>query len=202
MLCTIRCRLARHVETLGYERFWLAEHHNMTGIASAATSVVIGYVAGGTSKIRVGAGGIMLPNHAPLVIAEQFGTLESLYPNRIDLGLGRAPGSDQRNGARLASHAIHERRRFSRTAGRIKVFLARAGRGSESSAQFQARGLNIPLWLLGSSGFSARGWRASWVCRSLLPDIFRPNIFCPRSNFIATVSSLRKCSKNLMRCWR
>jgi luciferase family oxidoreductase group 1 len=86
--------LARHAERLGYRRFWVAEHHNMTGIASAATSVVIGYLAGGTKSIRVGSGGIMLPNHAPLVIAEQFGTLESLYPGRIDLGLGRAPGTD------------------------------------------------------------------------------------------------------------
>src|SRR3954464_7408342 len=87
--------LARHAERLGYNRFWVAEHHNMAGIASAATSVVIGYLAGGTEKIRVGAGGIMLPNHSPLQIAEQFGTLESLYPGRIDLGLGRAPGTDQ-----------------------------------------------------------------------------------------------------------
>src|SRR5688500_20316132 len=86
--------LARHAERLGYTRYWVAEHHNMTGIASAATSVVIGYLAGGTSKIRVGSGGIMLPNHSPLVIAEQFGTLESLYTGRIDLGLGRAPGPD------------------------------------------------------------------------------------------------------------
>ena len=88
--------LARHAERFGYTRYWVAEHHNMTGIASAATSVVIGYLACGTSTIRVGSGGIMLPNHAPLVIAEQFGTLESLYPGRIDLGLGRAPGTDQR----------------------------------------------------------------------------------------------------------
>src|SRR5215216_5675274 len=88
--------LAQHVEAWGYKRFWLAEHHNMVGIASAATSVVIGYIAGGTRTIRVGAGGIMLPNHSPLVIAEQFGTLASLYPGRIDLGLGRAPGTDQR----------------------------------------------------------------------------------------------------------
>src|SRR5215212_7675652 len=88
--------LAQHAERWGYHRFWLAEHHNMVGIASAATSVVIGYVAGGTRTIRVGAGGIMLPNHAPMIIAEQFGTLESLYPGRIDLGLGRAPGTDQR----------------------------------------------------------------------------------------------------------
>src|SRR6187401_3460104 len=87
--------LIRHAETFGYKRYWVAEHHNMTAIASAATSVVIGYLAGGTSTIRVGSGGIMLPNHSPLVIAEQFGTLESLYPGRIDLGLGRAPGTDQ-----------------------------------------------------------------------------------------------------------
>ncbi|MDN6114393.1 MAG: MsnO8 family LLM class oxidoreductase, partial [Enterobacterales bacterium] len=88
--------LAQHAENWGFHRYWLAEHHNMTGIASAATSVLIGYIAGGTKTIRVGSGGVMLPNHAPLVIAEQFGTLESLYPGRIDLGLGRAPGSDQR----------------------------------------------------------------------------------------------------------
>src|SRR3984957_13631746 len=96
--------LARHAERWGYKRFWLAEHHNMLGIASAATAVAIGYVAGGTKTIRVGAGGIMLPNHAPLVIAEQFGTLESLYPGRIDLGLGRAPGTDQRALRALRRH--------------------------------------------------------------------------------------------------
>src|SRR6201992_4158388 len=93
--------LARHAEGWGYLRYWLAEHHNMPGVASAATSVVIGYVAGGTSSIRVGSGGIMLPNHAPLVIAEQFGTLESLYPGRIDLGVGRAPGGDPRTARAL-----------------------------------------------------------------------------------------------------
>src|SRR5919106_4995892 len=93
--------LAQHAERFGYTRYWVAEHHNMQGIASAATSVVIGYLAGGTSRIRVGAGGIMLPNHAPLVIAEQFGTLEALYPDRIDLALGRAPGSDQ-----VTAHAL------------------------------------------------------------------------------------------------
>src|SRR5918992_5628848 len=93
--------LAQHAETFGYTRYWVAEHHNMTGIASAATSVVIGYLAGGTSRIRVGSGGIMLPNHAPLVIAEHFGTLEALYPGRIDLALGRAPGTDQRTARAL-----------------------------------------------------------------------------------------------------
>ena len=94
--------LARHAEDWGYRRYWVAEHHNIPGIASAATSVVISYIAGGTSRIRVGAGGIMLPNHAPLVIAEQFGTLESIYPGRIDLGLGRAPGGDHRTARQAA----------------------------------------------------------------------------------------------------
>src|SRR5512132_1258419 len=97
--------LARHAERLGYHRFWLSEHHNMPSVASAATSVLIGYVAGGTSTIRVGAGGVMLPNHPPLVIAEQFGTLESLYPGRIDLGLGRAPGSDMETAQALRRYA-------------------------------------------------------------------------------------------------
>src|SRR5439155_9257683 len=104
--------LARHAERLGYRRYWLAEHHNMPGIASAATSLVIGHVAGGTSTIRVGAGGIMLPNHAPLVIAEQFGTLESLFPGRIDLGLGRAPGTDQRTARALRREMLDSADRF------------------------------------------------------------------------------------------
>src|SRR3954468_9277027 len=99
--------LARHAEAWGYRRYWLAEHHNLPGIASAATAVVIGHVAAGTSRIRVGAGGIMLPNHAPLVIAEQFGTLASLYPGRIDLGLGRAPGGDRRTAHALRRHMGH-----------------------------------------------------------------------------------------------
>src|SRR5687768_8419141 len=104
--------LARHAERLGYRRFWLAEHHNMPGIASAATSVVIGHVAAGTSTIRVGAGGIMLPNHAPLVIAEQFGTLESLFPGRIDLGVGRAPGTDQLTARALRRTLVGDVDRF------------------------------------------------------------------------------------------
>lgn len=147
--------LARHAEEWGYHRFWLAEHHNMPGIASAATSVVIGHVAGGTSRIRVGAGGIMLPNHAPLVIAEQFGTLESLYPGRIDLGLGRAPGSDQ-----LTARAL---RRFLGTSGdtfpddlaELQAFF----RGASAAGAVKAvpgAGLDVPIYLLGSSDFSAR----------------------------------------------
>jgi len=146
--------LARHAERLGYKRFWLAEHHNMTGIASAATSVVIGYIAGGTSTIRVGAGGIMLPNHAPLVIAEQFGTLESLFPERIDLGLGRAPGSD-----RVTAHALRRTLQndgddFPELLEELRFFFGRPVENQKVQA-VPGAGMNIPIWLLGSSGFSA-----------------------------------------------
>jgi len=147
--------LALHAEALGYKRFWLAEHHNMTGIASAATSVVIGYVAGGTSKIRVGAGGIMLPNHAPLVIAEQFGTLETLYPNRIDLGLGRAPGSDQATALALRRTLHTSGDDFPELLEELRFFLREPVAGQRVRA-VPGAGLNVPLWLLGSSGFSAR----------------------------------------------
>ena len=147
--------LARHAERLGYKRFWLAEHHNMTGIASAATSVVIGYIASGTSTIRVGAGGIMLPNHAPLVIAEQFGTLESLYPNRIDLGLGRAPGSDQLT-ARALRRMLHASGDdFPELLEELRFFLREPVENQRVRA-VPGAGLNVPIWLLGSSGFSAQ----------------------------------------------
>jgi len=147
--------LAQHAERLGYKRFWLAEHHNMTGIASAATSVVIGYIAGGTSTIRVGAGGIMLPNHAPLVIAEQFGTLESLFPERIDLGLGRAPGSD-----RVTAHALRRTLHsdgddFPELLEELRFFFRPPVENQKVQA-VPGGGMNIPIWLLGSSGFSAR----------------------------------------------
>ncbi|MCO6387579.1 LLM class flavin-dependent oxidoreductase [Aliihoeflea sp. 40Bstr573] len=147
--------LARNADRLGYNRFWLAEHHNMPGIASAATSVVIGHVAGGTSRIRVGAGGIMLPNHAPLVIAEQFGTLASLYPGRIDLGLGRAPGTDQ-----LTAHAL--RRSLS---GDVNQFpndvleLLAYFKPAEPNQRVRAvpgEGTNVPIWILGSSHYGAQ----------------------------------------------
>ena len=147
--------LAQHAERLGYKRYWLAEHHNMTGIASAATSVVIGYIAGGTSAIRVGAGGIMLPNHAPLVIAEQFGTLESLFPGRIDLGLGRAPGSD-----RVTAHALRRTLHadgddFPQLLEELQFFFQPTVENQKVRA-VPGAGLDIPIWLLGSSGFSAR----------------------------------------------
>ena len=147
--------LAQHVERLGYYRYWLAEHHNMTGIASAATSVVIGYIAGGTSRIRVGAGGIMLPNHAPLVIAEQFGTLESLFPERIDLGLGRAPGSD-RTTARALRRTLHsDGDDFPELLEELRFFFQSPVENQRVQA-VPGAGMNIPIWLLGSSEFSAR----------------------------------------------
>ncbi|PLT27464.1 LLM class flavin-dependent oxidoreductase [Peribacillus deserti] len=149
--------LAQHAEKWGYTRYWLAEHHNMPGIASSATSVVIGHVAGGTETIRVGSGGIMLPNHAPLVIAEQFGTLESLYPGRIDLGLGRAPGTDQ-----LTAHALRRDRRsdgqdFPEQLEELRnYFKSSEAVGGRHVRAIPGEGQNIPVWLLGSSGFSAQ----------------------------------------------
>jgi luciferase family oxidoreductase group 1 len=146
--------LAQHVEKLGYKRFWLAEHHNMPGIASAATSVVIGYVAGGTSKIRVGSGGIMLGNHAPLVIAEQFGTLESLYPGRIDLGLGRAPGTDRPATIALRRTLTSDGEEFPAQLEELRFFFKEPVENQQVRA-VPGEGLKIPIWLLSSSGFSA-----------------------------------------------
>ncbi|OZI60159.1 LLM class flavin-dependent oxidoreductase [Bordetella genomosp. 11] len=147
-------QLARHVEALGYNRFWLAEHHNINGIASSATAVLIGHVAANTRTLRVGSGGVMLPNHAPLIIAEQFGTLESLFPGRIDLGLGRAPGSDgatqralgrdPRSGMNFP-HQLEELRAYFQPAHPTQAVRAIPGEG-----------LNVPIWLLGSSDFSAQ----------------------------------------------
>ncbi|MGC3965769.1 MAG: LLM class flavin-dependent oxidoreductase [Rhodocyclaceae bacterium] len=148
--------LARHAERLGYHRYWLAEHHNMPGIASAATAVVIGHVAGGTSRIRVGAGGIMLPNHAPLVIAEQFGTLESLYPGRIDLGLGRAPGTDQRTARALRRNLTESADTFPQDVVELLDYFHGEAGGPDDVKAVPGQGLNIPVWLLGSSMFSAQ----------------------------------------------
>jgi luciferase family oxidoreductase group 1 len=146
--------LARHAERLGFHRYWLAEHHNMPGIASAATSVVIGHVAAGTRTIRVGAGGIMLPNHAPLVIAEQFGTLESLFPGRIDLGLGRAPGTDPATAHALRRTLATDPDRFPEDVVELMGYFA-----PEAGAKVRAvpgAGLNVPLYILGSSTFGAQ----------------------------------------------
>lgn len=146
-------QLARHAEALGYRRYWVAEHHNMTGIASAATSVVIGYLAGGTSTIRVGSGGVMLPNHSPLVIAEQFGTLESLYPGRIDLGLGRAPGTDPRTVRALRSDS-RSSDSFPEDVLELQALLAPAKSGQAVRA-VPGAGTEVPIWILGSSLFGA-----------------------------------------------
>ncbi|OIJ12887.1 luciferase [Anaerobacillus arseniciselenatis] len=148
--------LARHVEEWGYNRFWVAEHHSMPGIASSATSVLIGFIAGGTSRIRVGSGGIMLPNHPPLVITEQFGTLESMYPGRIDLGLGRAPGSDQAT-AKALRRNLSDGDQFPSQLEQLRSFFKPLSEGEQASVRaIPGEGLDIPIWLLGSSGFSAR----------------------------------------------
>jgi luciferase family oxidoreductase group 1 len=146
--------LAQHAERLGYTRFWLAEHHNMAGIASAATSVAIGYVADGTKTIRVGAGGIMLPNHSPLVIAEQFGTLESLYPGRIDLGLGRAPGTDQRTW-RAMRRDPGSSERFPQDVLELQALLG-PPQADQQIFAVPGTGTKVPLWILGSSLFGAQ----------------------------------------------
>jgi luciferase family oxidoreductase group 1 len=145
--------LAQHAERWGYHRFWLAEHHNMRGIASAATSVVIGYVAGGTNTIRVGAGGVMLPNHAPLVIAEQFGTLESLYPGRIDLALGRAPGTDHATARALRRYLGSTGDTFPQD---LMELLAYFRDEAPRVRAVPGAGLRVPIYLLGSSDFSAQ----------------------------------------------
>ncbi len=146
--------LARHAERLGYRRHWVAEHHNMPGIASAATAVVVGHLAAGTSTIRVGAGGIMLPNHSPLVIAEQFGTLESLYPGRIDLGLGRAPGTDQLT-ARALRRDPMSGNEFPQDVRDLQFLFGPVQPGQAIRA-VPGAGLEVPLWILGSSTFGAR----------------------------------------------
>jgi luciferase family oxidoreductase group 1 len=146
--------LAAHAERVGYRRFWVAEHHNMPGIASAATSVVIGHIAAGTSRIRVGAGGIMLPNHSPLVIAEQFGTLAQLFPGRIDLALGRAPGTDQTTAYALR-RSLTNSDQFPQDVLELQAYLAPAQPGQRIQA-VPAAGTEVPLWILGSSTFGAQ----------------------------------------------
>jgi len=146
--------LAQTAEELGYKRFWLAEHHNMPGIASAATSVVIAHVAENTKKIRVGSGGIMLSNHAPIVIAEQFGTLESLFPNRIDLGLGRAPGTDRPATIALRRNLTNDGEEFPEQLEELRFFFKDVVENQKVQA-VPGAGLNVPIWLLSSSGFSA-----------------------------------------------
>ncbi|MBQ0936102.1 LLM class flavin-dependent oxidoreductase [Ideonella paludis] len=148
-------RTAQHVEGLGFTRYWLAEHHNMAGIASSATAVLVGHIAGATQRIRVGSGGVMLPNHAPLVVAEAFGTLAELYPGRIDLGLGRAPGTDRETMRALRRDRPETEEDFPREVQALQQFLAPAQPGQRVVAMPGA-GTQVPIWLLGSSLFSAQ----------------------------------------------
>ncbi len=149
--------LARHAEACGYRRYWVAEHHNMDGVASSATAVLVGHLAGGTKTIRVGSGGVMLPNHAPLVIAEQFGTLATLYPGRIDLGLGRAPGTDRLTMRALRRHldSSDEEDGFPRDVMELQGYLGEAEPGQPVRA-IPGQGTQVPIWLLGSSLYSAQ----------------------------------------------
>ncbi len=147
--------LAQHAEKWGYQRYWLAEHHNMTGIASAATSVLIGYIAAGTKSIRIGSGGVMLPNHSPLVIAEQFGTLATLYPGRIDLGLGRAPGTDQRTMIALRRNMSGEIDNFPQDVQELQYYFDDV-KPEQPVQAVPGQGLHVPIWLLGSSLYSAQ----------------------------------------------
>jgi len=165
--------LARHAERWGYKRYWLAEHHNIKSIASAATSVLIGFIAGGTSSIRVGSGGVMLPNHSPLIIAEQFGTLESLYPGRIDLGLGRAPGTDRLTAMALRRGNLDEsEENFPNSVRELMNYMASPSTNKEVRAT-PGEGLNIPIWLLGSSIFSAQ-LAAEWGLPFAFASHFAP----------------------------
>ena len=178
--------LARHAEGLGYRRYWLAEHHNMPGIARAATAIVIGHVAGGTESIRVGSGGIMLPNHSPLVIAEQFGTLASLFPGRIDLGLGRAPGTDMLTARALRRDMEDSAGQFPQDVQELQHYFAAAEPGQAIRA-VPGAGLDVPIWLLGSSTFSAQlaamlGLPFAFASH-FAPDLMRQALDIYRSRF-------------------
>ena len=151
----IALRTAQQAEALGFTRYWLAEHHNMPGIASSATAVLVGHIAGGTQRIRVGSGGIMLPNHAPLVVAEAFGTLAELYPGRIDLGLGRAPGTDRATMQALRRHHVETEDDFPREVSELQRLLGPVQPG-QAIVAMPGAGTEVPIWLLGSSLFSAQ----------------------------------------------
>ncbi len=179
--------IAQHAEALGYKRIWLAEHHNMEFIASSATSVLIGHVAGKTSQIRVGSGGIMLPNHSPLVIAEQFGTLASIYPHRIDLGLGRAPGTDQQTARVLRRDNMDTAYHFPKDVEQLQMYFSEENSLAQVRA-FPAEGIDVPIWILGSSTDSAylaakMGLPYAFAAH-FAPAQFRTAIDIYRKNFI------------------
>ncbi len=188
----IALQTAQHAEALGFERYWLAEHHNMPGIASSATAVLVGHIAGGTRRIRVGSGGIMLPNHAPLVVAEAFGTLAELYPGRIDLGLGRAPGTDQATMRALRRNKVEHEDDFPRDVAELQTLLGPLQPGQKLVAMPGA-GTQVPIWLLGSSLYSAQ-----LAAHMGLPYVFASH-FAPRylHQAIAMYRSLFKPSATL-----
>lgn len=167
--------LAQHAEKLGYNRYWLAEHHNMISVASSATSVLIGHIAGHTNSIRVGSGGIMLPNHTPLIIAEQFGTLATLYPNRIDLGLGRAPGTDQLTAFEIRGERFHSPQHFPQDVRKLQQYLGDDNYDSKVRA-IPGEGTNVPIWILGSSTESAH-LAASYGLPYAFASHFAPTYF-------------------------
>jgi luciferase family oxidoreductase group 1 len=182
--------LAQHAEQLGYNRFWLAEHHNMASVASSATSVLIGYIAAGTKNIRVGSGGIMLPNHAPLIIAEQFGTLASIYPGRIDLGLGRAPGTDQLTALAIRGKNFGAEHNFPEDIQELQRLFSAVNSSSNLRA-IPGEGLDIPIWILGSSTDSARVAAAMGLpyafASHFAPTYFLQAITLYRQNFKPSV---------------
>jgi luciferase family oxidoreductase group 1 len=167
--------LAQHTEALGYERYWFAEHHNMISVASSATSVLIGHVAGQTQRIRVGSGGIMLPNHSPLIVAEQFGTLATLYPNRIDLGLGRAPGTDQLTAMEIRGERFSAPHHFPEDVLKLQQYLSSDNSDSKVRA-IPGEGTNVPIWILGSSTESAH-LAASYGLPYAFASHFAPTYF-------------------------
>ncbi len=177
-------RLAKQAEATGYTRYWFAEHHNMAGVASSATAVLIGYIAGNTSTIRVGSGGIMLPNHAPLIVAEQFGTLASLYPSRIDLGLGRAPGTDQLTAMEIRGANMGSEFHFPNEIKKLQTFFSAANSTAKVRA-IPGEGLDLPIWVLGSSTDSAMVAAAMG-----LPYAFASH-FAP-AQFIAAINLYRQ----------
>lgn len=193
---------AQHAELFGYKRYWFAEHHNMESVASAATAVLIGHIAQGTSTIRVGAGGIMLPNHAPLIIAEQFGTLESLYPGRIDLGLGRAPGTDQATAYALRRNLHGDVEAFPNDVVELLQYLGPNDKQGKVRA-IPGVGTNIPVWMLGSSTFSAQlaahlglpfAFASHFAPAQLFPALqvyhstFKPSAYLKKPNAMACVN--------------
>ena len=191
--------LAAHAERWGYQRFWVAEHHNMAGVASAATAVVVGHIAGGTKTIRVGAGGIMLPNHAPMIIAEQFGTLARLFPGRIDLGLGRAPGTDQLT-VRALRRSLDNSDNFPQDVMELQAFFAAGAAGPEDSGSTRRRHrcAAVDTWAL---AHMARSSPPSWDCPTRSRRISRRINCCTRSISTATTSSHPNNSRSRMRWW-